>query len=89
MSHVNAIGIEDITVHDLRAYTLKQLGELGSLGLSVKATTHIVQGQQKGGCTGDQAGVKADLLEKWSQRLQEVVLEGGTTIGDTPLSNSH
>ena len=89
MSHVNAIGIEDITVHDLRAYTLKQLGELGSLELSVKATTHFVQGQQKGGCTDDQAGVKADLLEKWSQRLQEVVLEGGTTIGDTPLSNSH
>jgi integrase len=89
MNHVNAIGIEDITAHDLRAYALKQLGELGSPGLAGKAPANIAQRQQRSSCAGDQAGVEADLLEKWSQRLQEVVLEGGTTIGDTPLSNSH
>ena len=89
LGHVNPIGIEDITVHDLRVYALKQLGELGSPGVAGKGLANIVQRQQRGSCADDQSGVEADLLEKWSQRLQEVVLEGGTTIGDTPLSNSH
>lgn len=36
-----------------------------------------------------QAAAQTMLLEGWSYRLQEIVLEGGATLGDTPLSNSH
>jgi integrase len=89
MNHVSAIGIEDVTTHDLRVYALKQLGELGSPGLAEKIAHYNCLGQQSGSCSDDRTSEKADLLEKWSQRLQEIVLEGGTTIGDTPLSNSH
>ena len=37
----------------------------------------------------DQVAAQATLMERWSYRLQEIVLEGGTTLSDTPLSNSH
>jgi len=90
LTHVSAVGIEDVTAHDLRAYALKQLVELGSPGSAEKIAGYIIsQGKQSGSGSDDQACEKAELLEKWSQRLQEVVLEGGSTIGDTPLSNSH
>ena len=87
--HVSSIGMEAVTAEDIRNYVREQMTELGNNELAAQVVDQAEAIPTSRVSLEDQVVAQATLMERWSYRLQEIVLEGGTTLGDTPLSNSH
>ena len=87
--HVSSIGMEAVTAEDIRNYVRGQMSELGNVELAAQVVDQAEAISTNRVSLEDQVAAQATLMERWSYRLQEIVLEGGTTLGDTPLSNSH
>ena len=87
--HVSSIGMEAVTAEDIRNYVREQMTELGNVELAAQVVDQAEAISTNRVSLEDQVAAQATLMERWSYRLQEIVLEGGTTLGDTPLSNSH
>ena len=87
--HVSSIGMEAVTAQDIRNYVREQMTELGNNELAAQVVDQAEAIPTSRVSLEDQVVAQATLMERWSYRLQEIVLEGGATLGDTPLSNSH
>lgn len=87
--HVSSIGMEPVTAEDIRNYVRGQMTELGNAELAGQVVDQAEAISTSRVSLEHQVAAQATLMEHWSYRLQEIVLEGGTTLGDTPLSNSH
>lgn len=88
-AHVSSISMEPVTPEDIRDYVRSQMTELGNEELAAQIVDQAGAIPTTRFPIGQQAAAQTMLLEGWSYRLQEIVLEGGATLGDTPLSNSH
>ena len=86
--HVSSINMETVTAEDIRNYVREQMTELGNNELAAQFVDQAEAIPTSRVSLEDQVAAQATLMECWSYRLQEIVLEGGTTLGDTPLSNS-
>lgn len=87
--HVSSIYMESVTPEDIRDYVRNQMTELGNAELAAQVVDQASAIPSARVPLEHQVAAQTVLLEQWSYRLQEIVLEGGTTLGDTPLSNSH
>jgi len=87
--HVSSIYMESVTPEDIRDYVRNQMTELGNAELAAQVVDQASAIPSARVPLEHQVVAQTVLLEQWSYRLQEIVLEGGTTLGDTPLSNSH
>ena len=87
--HVSSIYMEPVTPEDIRDYVRHQMTELGNAELAAQVVDQASAIPSARVPLEHQVAAQTVLLEQWSYRLQEIVLEGGTTLGDTPLSNSH
>ncbi len=87
--HVSSIYMESVTPEDIRDYVRHQMTELGNAELAAQVVDQASAIPSARVPLERQVAAQTVLLEQWSYRLQEIVLEGGTTLGDTPLSNSH
>ena len=87
--HVSSIYMESVTPEDIRDYVRNQMTELGNAELAAQGVDQASAIPSARVPLEHQVVAQTVLLEQWSYRLQEIVLEGGTTLGDTPLSNSH
>ena len=81
--------MESVTPEDIRDYVRNQMTELGNAELAAQVVDQASAIPSARVPLERQVVAQTVLLEQWSYRLQEIVLEGGTTLGDTPLSNSH
>ena len=88
-AHVSSISMEPVTPEDIRDYVRSQMTELGNEELAAQIVDQAGAIPTTRFPIEQQAAAQTMLLEGWSYRLQEIVLEGGATLGDTPLSNSH
>tara|TARA_Y100001960_G_C14684109_1_gene832810 strand:- start:815 stop:1366 length:552 start_codon:yes stop_codon:yes gene_type:complete len=87
--HVSSIGMECVTPEDIRDYVRNQMAEIGNAELAEQIVDQASAIPLARVPLERQVAAQTVLLEQWSYRLQEIVLEGGATLGDTPLSNSH
>ena len=87
--HVSSNSMEAVTAEDIRSYVREQMTELGNNELAAQVVDQAEAIPTSRVSLKDQVVAQATLMERWSYRLQEIVLEGGTALGDTPLSNSH
>jgi integrase len=87
--HVSSICMESVTPEDIRDYVRNQMTELGNAELAAQVVDQASAIPAARVPLEHQVAAQTVLLEQWSYRLQEIVLEGGATLGDTPLSNSH
>ena len=78
-----------ILIEDLKRKKLGKFGGRGNVELAAQVVDQAEAISTNRVSLEDQVAAQAPLMERWSYRLQEIVLEGGTTLGDTPLSNSH
>ena len=88
-THLEQVGFGDLNLQDLRNYVLYQLTQFTDKSVAEDIINHNHPSTPIKNSSIDSESGYAELLELWNHRLQEIVLEGGSTIGDTPLSNSH
>ncbi len=67
---VRDVGIDNVTVHDLRRTALTNMGSLGDISVAERVANHAPPGQQRRYFVGTMVEEKGMLLKLWSDRLE-------------------
>ncbi len=70
---VRDVGIDNVTVHDLRRTALTNMGSLGDISVAERVANHAPPGQQRRYFVGTMVEEKGMLLKLWSDRLEGLV----------------